>query len=142
MLVSKKLLLIADSKVAKFYSAKGNKVQSLLKGIKSNTWWKLFTRKGHNNFFQRMSVTSHFLDPRHDAKENERKSFSIEIKHTLCKILESYPAEGIIIFADAKMLGELRKTLNSTLNDMVCKEVIKDLTHCTLQEIEGHLKLI
>ncbi len=89
-----------------------------------------------------MSVTSHYLDPRHEAKENERKSFSIEIKHTLCNILKSYPAEGIIIFADAKMLGELRKALDSTLNNMICEEVKKDLTHCTPQEIENHLKLI
>ncbi|AIL13155.1 hypothetical protein IM40_05980 [Candidatus Paracaedimonas acanthamoebae] len=142
MLASNTLILIMDSKVAKFYSSKGNRVQDLLKSVKAEKWWKILLQKGRDNFFHKMGVSSHFFDPRHEAKENKRKSFSLEISRGLKSILKFYPTECIVVFADPKMLGDLRKTLDPKFKAFIYKEVSKDLTHCTLQEISGHLKNI
>ncbi|MBN9412648.1 MAG: host attachment protein [Candidatus Paracaedimonas acanthamoebae] len=142
MVTSNVLVLITDSKVAKFYSSKGKKVQHLLKGIKAEKWWKVLLQKGRDNFFRKRGVSSHFLDPHHEAKENERRSFSLEISRVLENILKLYPTECIIVFSEPKMLGELRKNLDPKFKDFIHKEVSKDLTHCTLQEISNHLKNI
>ena len=140
MLSSKTLILITDSKVAKFYSSKGSHVQDLLKSIAAEKWWKMLIQKGRDNFFHKMGVSSHFFDPHHEAKENERRSFSLEIKYTLKNVLKSYPADCIVICSEPKMLGELRKNLASEFKALIHKEINKDLTHCTLQEISGYLR--
>lgn len=142
MLSSKNLILTIDSKVAKFYSSKGPYIQKLLKSIKAEKWWKILIQKGRDNFFHKKGVSSHFLDPHHEAKENERRDFSLEIDRVLKNVLKSYPTDSIIIFSEPKMLGELRKNLSPKLKKLIFKEFDKDLTHCTSQEITTYLKSI
>lgn len=142
MLATNSLILIMDSKVAKFYSSKGRQVQKLLKSIKAEKWWEGLIQKGRDNFFHKMGGSSHFLDPHHEAKENERRKFSLEISRVFKDILKFYPTECIIIFSEPKMLGELRKNLDPQFRALIYKEISKDLTHYTPNDISDYLRSI
>ncbi len=135
--MSKKLIVVADTKVAIFYKALGLKIKeqkSQIKaediGIEHNPPSK---REG---FFHIGSSPSHFFDPHSEAKNINREEFAKKVVDQINSLYNQERFDELIMVAEPKTLGELRSNLPHNLKSIVSKEVPKELVYVDKEEIE------
>lgn len=138
--MSTKLITVADSKHARFYKASGLKIKEPIGMIRAQSLKIAHERQElRTGFYHRSSTPSHFFDPHTEAKDIERHEFSKELVKHLHNLFHQDHYKEIIIVAEPKVLGEIRKNLTTELKSLVTKEIPKDLVHSTHEEIEENV---
>lgn len=132
-----KLIAITDSCHLKLYEAQGLKI------IKGPTNVELpFTKherseKSHGSYDGASGHSVSASDPQTTPKEIDRQNAAKMICDYLDKLFEGKSAyKELIIAADPKMLGHLRKTIGKTLKKKVTIEISKDLLDESIESIE------
>lgn len=131
-----KLIAVLDINTLKLYEAKGLKVTSEISRhfIHADTNHK---PEGHQSLKQRRSNPTSSFEPHTAPKDIEHQESSRTACHLIEKTYHSKPDyKELIIVTDPKMLGYLRKTLNTNLKKAVTKEINKDLVNHDIEAIE------
>lgn len=134
--MTRKLIVVANMKKVKFYSAHGLKLEALKE---EHNCEELSThhevQEKRQGFFKKRSQQSHFFDPHHEAVDLLKSDFSkIIVKH-LKEIWANKNFDKLIIIAEPKILGFIRKNLDPILAGQIIKEVAKDLVNAETSEI-------
>lgn len=95
----------------------------------------LSSDKPGRDFESTRSGTRHSLEPQHTPKEVEFIVFAREISHFLTEQKNKNAFSHLYLIANPSMLGLLRKELGDSVSKTVVKEVSKDLTHSSAEEI-------
>ena len=69
----------------------------------------------------------------------EKERFAEEVAASLEKYVERENVRKIAIVAPPHTIGELRKTLNTHVRELIVAEIEKDLTKHSISEIEGYI---
>lgn len=125
-----KLIAVMDAHVLKFYEAQGLKVTKHIKAYKLSEDTN-HTQAKHQGFSQTSAGQSTFYDPHTSAKDIETQ---VAAKNAICHIEEILHGNNtsykeLVIIASSKMLGLVRNKLNKNIQNLVSKEIAKDLTH-------------
>ncbi len=135
----KKLILVADGGSAAFYEAVGLKVKKLLEKIVASQIEPPHKRQDlHTGYTKKPRLPSRFYDPHNDARDIERDHFA----RYLVEKVSDKKAHELILVAEPKMLHLLRVHLAHLAKEMrpeVIKEISKDLTQASREEIEKHV---
>lgn len=95
----------------------------------------LSSDKPGRDFESTRSGTRHSLEPQHTPKEVEFIVFAKEIAHFLTDAKNRNAFSHLYLVASPSMLGLLRKEFNDSVSKSLVKEVSKDLTHSSDEEI-------
>jgi|GEM_PF-2327364 len=139
-----KIIVVVDAKHAKLYESVGFHIKKLLKVIEAEDLGIHHHTQDLKTGFSAggRSSTPHFLDPSSDHKDLDREEFSRVIIKEIEKLHRETKIHELIIVTTAKMLGDIRahfpKSLKNVpaLEDVPVREIIKDLTHSTKEDIE------
>ena len=132
-----KIIAVVDAKHAKIYESIGLKVTKLLKKIEAEDLGIFHETQDHKTGYSKgHGSSSHFYDPPSDPKELNRDDFSRVIIEEIEKLHRKSEINELIIVTPAKMLGEIRAHFPKSLEKLLVREVIKDLTHATKEQIE------
>ena len=138
MKLKKKLLLVADSKIAKFYFAEGFEIKTLIKEVNIEELEIHHDRqtKKTGRFRKSSGSGPRFFDPHSDAKDLDRKEFCKEIIQQTLDILSEVHYDQLILVCGPKMLGDFR---NAKFHDIDIVEVGKEMTHYNMKTIEEEI---
>ncbi|NRA73995.1 MAG: host attachment protein [Rickettsiales bacterium] len=134
----KKLLLVADLKIAKFYLAENFKIKNLIKEINSEELEIHHDRQARKTgrFHKSSGSGPRFFDPPSTAKEIDRKDFCKVIIQEILHLVSETHYDQVILICGPKMLGDIRST---KFKDMDVMEFGKELTHCDMKTIEEEI---
>jgi len=134
---TKKILLIADSKTAKFYLVENFKIQSLIKELSSEELKIHHARQEKKTGrFDKSGLGSRFLDTHSEAKDLDRKDFCKIIVHDLSRLLDETKYDQLILVCAPKTLGDIRSNFPAKFKDIHITEVVKEITHADISQIE------
>jgi protein required for attachment to host cells len=128
-----RLVLIVDSKCAKFFHTKNFKMKGEIH--LSNIEDFGIAHKAHSVH----TGGAHTLD-HSDAKALDRQDFCKKIMHSVQDEYHQHKFEELIIIAGPKILGDLRANMPKELKHLDIQEIHKDLTHFSKEKIEEYLK--
>ena len=134
--MSTKLVVVADSRQANFFKAVGLKIKSQLKHLEFNSDKSHVKNELREGFFSKATTSSHFFDPHTVSKDLDRLEFGKDLLKEIDKTLNEGNYDSIIIAAAPKMLSTIRKKLPTHLEKILYKEIDKDLTRNTVEEVE------
>ena len=136
--MNKKIILVTDSKIAKFYKVIGLKIKELIATYTAEEFNIPHKKQSLRTGFQKghASGGAHFFDPHSEAKNLDRKQFCKKIVELLSKELSRDTFSELIVIAEPKSLGDLRYYLNGKFKHIEQREISKDLTHAKENEIE------
>ena len=134
----RRLLLVADSKLAKFYLAEGFKITNLIKEITSEDFEIDHGRQPRKTgrFNKSSGSGPRFFDPHSDAKELDRRGFCKIIVQEILNFLDKDHYDQLILVCGPKMLGDLRSDLTPKFKNIDIKEFGKELIHDNIKQIE------
>ncbi|MBX9804705.1 MAG: host attachment protein [Alphaproteobacteria bacterium] len=92
--------------------------------------------------FESSGTTRHAYEPRSDWHEQQKDEFAKEIVTLLNEAHLNKKFDELYVLAPAKMLGLLRHHITNTnhhIGPKVAKELTKDATSCTLDELEQYI---
>ena len=138
-MTNQKLILVADASVAHFYVYQANKIKERLETIVFDKTSPLHHDQVKKENTIKANMANHKSDLQRDAKENDRQDFSMTVADHLKKLCQHQTYENLVLIAEPKFLGALRKSLDKQTAQLVDKELAKDLIHADPQEIESHL---
>ena len=131
-----KLVVVLDINTLKLYEAQGIKINREIAVYELKHDINHRPEKGEG-FNQKKSTPSSYYDPHTPAKDLEHQESS---RLAISYIEQAYEGntdfKELIIVADSKMLGFIRKSLSQKLKEIVAKEVSKDLVNHSAQSIE------
>lgn len=81
----------------------------------------------------------HGMDPENAVREEECSRFAREIVQELDRGLQHHEFEQLMVIAEPKFLGHLRKVMNGPLSGSIRKEIAKNLVGHDLSEIQAAL---
>ena len=141
-MTNNKLILVADASVAHFYTYQAGKIKERLQTI-------AFDKVSSNHHEQinkednlKADTSDHKSDLKRESKEHDRQDFSSTVADHLNKLCQNQAYTNLIIIAEPKFLGSLRKNINKQTTELVEKEVAKDLIHADVKDIESQLESI
>lgn len=136
-----KLLLVLCASKAEVFSVNNN-VLTFLKRYTHTGEISIHDarRKTLSGFVVPTSVPSHYFDPHESLKTVERRRFCRKISHKLSKMVNELNVSEILISADPKSLGELRKHLEHSIANKIITEIPKHLTHFSTKKLEDYLQ--
>ena len=137
--IQKKLLLVADSKIAKFYLAEDFKIKSLIKKISSEEIHHSRQQRKDGKFDKSAGSNYRFFDPHSEPKDLDRNDFCKIIIHEIIKFFEENDYDQLILVCGPKMLGDLRNKFPTKFKNIDIKEFIKEITHDNLKQIENEV---
>jgi protein required for attachment to host cells len=131
-----KLVVVLDINTLKLYEAQGIKINREIAIYEIKPDVNHRSEKGEG-FNQKKSTPSSYYDPHTSAKDLEHQESS---RLAISYIEQVYQGNAdfkeLIIVADPKMLGFIRKDLSQQLKKVVVKEISKDLVNHSSQSIE------
>lgn len=134
---TQKVVVIANSNICHFYESIGIKLHNHIETIKAEELFEHHRKQElRTGFYQKGSGPSHFFDPTTEAKDIDRLHFVKEVVHRLSKVFETHKFDGIIITADPKTLGVIRKELPKNLKDNVITDIAKDIVDFSAKDME------
>jgi protein required for attachment to host cells len=141
----KKLLLVADSKSAKFYRAEDFEIKALLREFSAEDLEIHHHRQERKTGkFNKLGANARFFDPHTEAKDLDRRDFCKFLIHEVSKIFEEEHYDQLILVCGPKMLGDFRDDFPHSFRNIEIKECIKELIHDNMKELEekvlGELK--
>ncbi|WBU65003.1 host attachment family protein [Paracoccus aerodenitrificans] len=72
-------------------------------------------------------------------KDEDEATFAKQLSERLNRIALRHKAEQVVVIADPSTLGTMRKHYHKELEAMLVKELAKDLTHASAQDVEKAL---
>ncbi len=133
---AERLILIVDSRCAKFFHTNNFKMKGEIHLINiedCHIHHKTFHSHGHQ---------AHHTDGTHDVKSISRSEFT---KYVMHKILDEYHNQKfieLVLIAGPKIIGDLRHSIPKELIHLSIREIQKDLSHFSKNEIEQYLHQI
>jgi protein required for attachment to host cells len=132
-----KLLLVVDSKLAKFYLAEDFKITRLIKEDSSEDLLAHHHRQERSDGrFAKSGSNPRFFDKHSDAKDLDREEFCKLVMHEVVKLFEESHYDQLILVCGPKVLGDLRRDIPHSLKNVDIKECIKELIHDDIRELE------
>lgn len=137
----KRLLLVADSKLAKFYLAEGFKIKNLVKEISVDELDIHHDRQARKTgrFHKSSGSGPRFFDPHSTAKELDRKDFCKVVIQDILDLLSEGNYDQLILVCGPKMLGDFRNEFTPSFKDINIVEFGKELIHHDITEIEKEI---
>lgn len=133
----KKLIAVVNMRQVKIYSVWGRKLKNVIKQYTADELNIHHRRQErHTGFYKEKNTQSHFFDPHSEAISLEKEDFSKVIALTLDNMCREGRFDELIIIAEPKMLGKLRKNFSSETAKIISREIPKDLTHANNELIE------
>lgn len=127
-MLHKLLVVLASLKFCKFYSSEKNTVQDLLLGKSILPKEHEKPEKHEAKFSSSSSTQSHFFEPHTDPKQIDLDQAAKNLVKELDLFIRGHNEYNkIILAADPKLLGYIRKNLPSHLKDLIAEEISKDL---------------
>lgn len=123
-----KLLVVADSTKAQFYQVMGHKIKTLLGDYDADTF-----NIGHeraekkSSFNNKTGVAGHSFEPHTTPKEADRSEFSKKLSELIYHTKQNGEYAELMLIAEPKMLGAIRKNLDGKLGHCISKEISKDM---------------
>jgi protein required for attachment to host cells len=136
-----KLLVVTDSYKARLFEVKGHKIKTLINSYNVEQLNLGHDRSEHKNHLsQKGKIPGTAYDTHGDYKEMEREDFSKKLSSILySEKFKNGGFEELVIIAEPKMLGALRRNLDPQVFDLVSREIPKDLSDAEEKDIEKYL---
>lgn len=129
-----KLIAVADLNKLRLYEAQGIKILKQLELL------PLSLHKEHNHeqgLFKKGFSPASAFEPHTSEKELEHdETAKIVTKHLEKVVARHNNYKELIITAESKLLGAIRKHLSNHLKQIITKELVKDLAHQDMKAIE------
>jgi len=152
-------ILVADSKQAQVYTRRKPRRLSLLSQFEEaithtpisvpDMAWEAepldqyqLGRNATGMVFESKSSERHMNEPRIDAREEIQQRFAQTIVRQLAKAKTENRFDRLVLVAPPKMLGEIRKHLDTNLSRAIMAEMPKDLTHYDSKDLADHLGFV
>jgi protein required for attachment to host cells len=132
-----KLIAVLNSEKLITFEAQGLKIINELETF-AYPIDKSHRHEKSQSLYKLKSAPGSLFEPHSDAKDLEHQEAARAIIGSLEKQLEGKRAiyKELIIVAEPKMLGYIRKYSSDSLKKIITKEVIKDLVHHNKSDIE------
>jgi protein required for attachment to host cells len=132
-----RLIVVADYEKAHFFKAKGRKIHEKIQEILNEAARSHEPRNRREGLSQRMSLTGHFLNPHTALKDAEKENFARHISQQAYKRMSDDQLDEMILVAEPKMLGLLRKSLKHYYtNAPIYKTLNLDITSFDINAVE------
>lgn len=132
-----KLIVVADIRKCRFFKAQGLKIIEEIADLELLTHDQEHVGpEKHDNHFQKRSTPGSAFEPHTQPKDIDHQDSARLLCEQLNKAVTNSDIKEIIIVADAKSLGYIRPLLSKQVANLVTKELVKDLTHHSLDQIE------
>lgn len=133
--VGKKLIAVAGINKLLIFQAKNGKISHQIADIdlpfdRSNRPEK------HESRFGQKATPDSLFDPRTTPEELERAKAAKAVSDEIENLIKEGHQEPIILVAEPRTLGFLRKHLSEAILKQIEREIIKDLLRYTQQELE------
>ena len=92
--------------------------------------------------FHVQGPSSHVKQPRSDAHDRAEQQFSLMLVQKLEKAAELGAFDQLLIIADPKTLGRLRRQMSKSLASRISDELNLDLTGLPLNKLEPRIRAI
>jgi protein required for attachment to host cells len=131
----RRLLLVADSRLAKFYSAEDFEIKGLVKEVSSDDSNIHHHRQEKTDGrFGKSGSNPRFFDPHSEAKDLDRKDFCKIVTQEVLKFFDDSRKDRydqLILVCGPKMLGDLRDDFShhAHLTHIDIQECVKELIH-------------
>jgi protein required for attachment to host cells len=133
-----RLIVVADHKKAQLFRAEGRKIHELIEQFQNEeagTQEPQSRRQGLSQF--RGVVSGHFYNPHTEIKDVEKESFARVLSNEINKRMGNGKFDELILVAEPKMLGLLRKNLNQSNNHVpIHKTLNLDVTTLNMKALE------
>ncbi|MCF8462721.1 MAG: host attachment protein [Rickettsiaceae bacterium] len=127
-MLHKILIVLANIKFCKFYSCEKNTVQDLLAGKNLLPEAHIKPEKHNGGFSKSSSTQSHFFEPHTDPKQIDLEHSAKNLIDELNSFINNHEEYNkIILAAEPKLLGQLRKLMPVNLKNLISEEISKDL---------------
>ena len=90
--------------------------------------------------FDRAGYGRHAMEPRTDPQEVAEHSFLRELVYWLAEQGQSGVFDRLVIIAEPRALGEIRRMMPKSLIEKLHGEISADLTHATAAQIQQRLE--
>ncbi len=135
-----KMILVANSHKAKLYKVVHQKIESFEASYNADDFNIKAERQGlRQGFFQKSSSPPSFFDPHTTFVEIERMKFCKRIAEELDTLYHNDKIKELLIIAEPKTLGTIRRCLKLELKRITSLEVAKDLVQSEVGEIESNI---
>lgn len=135
--MTNRLIVVADQKKAQMFRAIGRKIHEKLEQLENEEAGSQQPHSRREGFSQHMGATGHFYFPHTDMKEMEKESFARLLSHEIHKRMGNGTFEELILVAEPKMLGLIRKSLTHTCGNVpIHKELSLDVTTLDMKALE------
>jgi len=132
-----KLLVVADSTKAQLYQVMGHKIKTLVGDYNVDSFHIGHERTEKKSSFNKKSgLASHSFEPHTMPKEADRNEFSKKLSELIYHTKQNGEYEELVLIAEPKMLGSIRKNLNGKLYHCISKEIPKDMTGASPKVLE------
>jgi protein required for attachment to host cells len=138
---SEVLVVVFDGAQARFFrywpNGKLAPLQEMESGLHRNNQETVSDKPGRA--FSSTGGQRHSIEPKHDPHKMEKHNFV----HAIVKLLDDAYDQGkferLAIVAPKRSLGEFRELASSKLHKLIWREVAKDLTHYSTDELTARL---
>ena len=143
---SKHWVLVADSGQARILELqhqpfKFRQVQELVSASQHQASRDLVS-DASGRAFHVQGPSSHSKQPRSDAHDQAEQQFSLMLVHKLEKAAELGAFDHLLVIADPKTLGRLRRQMSKSLASRVSDELNLDLAGLPLNKLETRIRAI
>jgi protein required for attachment to host cells len=133
-----RLIVVADHRKAQMFRAEGRKIHEAVGQLENKEAGSLQPRSRREGLSQHMGVAGHFFFPHTEVKEVEKESFARLLSHEIYKKMENGSFEELILVAEPKMLGLLRKNLKHSFSHILIHKALNlDVTTLNMKELEA-----
>lgn len=136
--MTSRLIVVADRKKAQMFRAEGRKIQEKLEELENEEAGSLQPRNRRESLSPHMGVSGHFYVPHTDMKDVEKESFARILSHEIYKRMGNGTFDELILVAEPKMLGLIRKNLNQSYSNVpIHKTLNLDATTLNMKALEA-----
>jgi protein required for attachment to host cells len=79
------------------------------------------------------------MSPKHDPRKLEKHDFVKSIAQAIEAALDQHKFNALVVVAPVRSIGEFRSVASKKVQDIVWREVPKELANLTTPELEKHL---
>ena len=137
--MKERLILVADSAKAQLLKGKGRKIHSIIDVFINKELNAHSLNNPHESLSQRMSMPCHAYDPHSAQKLLEKQMFAKLLGHEIQKQMSTGQFEDLVMVAEPKMLGLIRRTLRTKNHICIHKELSLDITDLSQEDLEDRI---
>jgi protein required for attachment to host cells len=136
--MTSRLIVVANHEKAQMFRAEGRKIHEKLEELENEEAGTLQPRSRRQGLSQHMGVAGHFFFPHTGIKEVEKESFARVLSHEIYKRMGNGDFDELILVAEPKMLGLIRKNLHHSYSNVpIHKALNLDVTTLNMKALEA-----